>query len=64
MDGMRDATAAGQAFRRRLERLPVDWQTLGEMLACVDDILTALEELRAENGGLVQTEADAALPAV
>lgn len=64
MDRMRDATAAGQAFRRRLERLPVDVRTLGEMLACVDDILTALEELRAESSDLVQAQADAALSAV
>jgi len=69
------AIMAGLLFRHTLERLPVDPRARVEMLACVDDVVTALREYQQEAqwlerlgadeaDGLVSTAADEALPEV
>lgn len=72
---MRSAIIAGLMFRHALERLPLDCRTLGEMLGCVDDVVTALREYQEEAqwterrrprevDGLAAAAPDAALPQV
>lgn len=61
---MRKAVVAGKLFRLTLLELPLDGRTLADMLAVVDDLLAALEEMRAENNQLAQAAPDAALPSV
>ncbi len=61
---MRKAVVAGRAFRAALLALPLDARTLTDMLAALDDLLAALEEMRTENNQLAQAAPDAALPSV
>ena len=61
---MRAAMMAGRAFRAALLVLPLDARTLADMLAAVDDLLAALEEMRVESNQLAQKTLDAAHPAL
>ena len=60
---MRAAMVAGRAFRAALLVLPLDARTLTDMLAAVDDLLAALEEMRFESNQLAQAAVDAPHPA-
>jgi len=56
---MRAAMMAGRAFRAALLVLPLDARTLRDMLAAVDDLLAALEEMRLEGNQVAQAAANA-----
>jgi len=56
---MRAAMMAGRAFRAALLVLPLDARTLRDMLAAVDDLLAALEEMRIEGNQVASAAANA-----